>query len=234
MRIEHWLYTIPLRLRSLFQRRRVEEELNEELQCHLEQKTQEYIAQGVPADEARRDMDGLEQQKEECRDMRGVGFIEDFVKDVRFGIRQLRRNPGFTIVAVITLALGIGANATIFSFINALLLRPPSGVESPNQLVSVWNRLPDGHSMQLSYPEYVYFRKHSDVFSGLLAYSSDPDQVSWTRSGQSRLILARLVSANYFSLLGVQPMLGRGFLPGEDKEPGRQPVAVISHSFWER
>jgi predicted permease len=238
MRIEHWLYTIPLRLRSLFRRRQVEQELDEELQYHVEKKTEQYVVAGIHPEEARRaalrDMDGLERHKEECRDMRRVNFIDDLVKDLQFGLRQLRRNPGFTAVAVITLALGIGANATIFSFIDTLLLRPPSGVGNPKQLVSLWNRLPDGHSEQFSYPEYLDFRSHNQVFAGMLAYSSDPDQVSWTRSGQSRLIMARMVSANYFSLLGVKPVLGRGFLPREDKEPGREAVAILSHSFWEQ
>jgi predicted permease len=237
MRIEYWLYTVPLRLRSLFRRRRVEEELSEELQYHIEQKTERYIAGGMYPEEARlaalREMDGLEQHKEACRDMRHMNFIDELLKDLQFGLRQLRRNPGFTIVAIITLALGIGANATIFSFINTLLLRPPSGIEDAGRLVSIWNRLPNGQFEQFSYLDYLYFRKHNAVFSGLLAYSSDPAQVSWTRSGQSRLIMARMVSANYFSLLGVKPVAGRGFLPGEDKEPGRQPVAILSHAFWE-
>jgi putative ABC transport system permease protein len=226
------------RLTALFKRNRTERDLDEELQHHIELKTQENIEAGMSPDEARyaalRAFGGVEQKKEQCRDADRLRWFEDLIQDLRYGLRQLRRNPGFTAVAVLTLALGIGANTTIFSFINALLLRPPSGIKESNRLVSVWNRMPDGHSIQFSYPEYLYFRDHNDVFAGLLAYSSDPDSVSWTQSGQSRLIMARMVTANYFSLLGVKPVLGRGFLPGEDKQPGSQPVTILSHAFWER
>lgn len=128
MRIEHWVYTVPLRLRSLFRRRRVEEELAEELRYHIEKKAEQYIAGGMSAGEARqaalRDMDGLDRHKEECRDMRRVNFIEDLLKDLGFGMRQLRRNGGFTAVAVIVLGLGIGANTAMFTVINGVLLRP--------------------------------------------------------------------------------------------------------------
>jgi predicted permease len=226
------------RIGSIIHRQQSERDLDDELQLHVELKTQENIDAGMSPEEARcaalRAFGGVEQKKEQCRDADRFRWIEDLVQDARFGLRQLRRNPGFTAVAIITLALGIGANATIFSFINALLLRPPSGIKDAGRLVSIWNRLPNGQSMQFSYPDYLYFRQHNSVFSGLLAYSSDPDQVSWTRSGQSRLIMARMVSANYFSLLGVKPVLGRGFLPGEDKQPGGQPVVILSHAFWEQ
>src|SRR5271170_4576957 len=137
MRPQHWLYTIPLRLRSLFRRRHVEQELDEELQFHLEQKIEEGIANGLPPNEARyaamRAMDGLEQRKEEMRDMRRIHWMTDFLDDAQYAIRSLRRTPGLTAFVVITLALGIGMTSGTFSMVDALIFRPypvlhPSGV----------------------------------------------------------------------------------------------------------
>src|SRR4029077_2201600 len=137
MHPKHWLYTIPLRLRSLFRHGRVEEELNEELQFHLERKIEEGIANGLSPKEAGyralRAMDGLEQRKEEMRDMRRIHWLTDFLDDARYAIRSLRRTPGLTAFVVITLALGIGLTSGTFSMVDALIFRPyavprPSGV----------------------------------------------------------------------------------------------------------
>ncbi len=127
MRPEHWMYTIPLRLRSLFRRAQADQELDEELRDHLERRTEEHVAQGMAPEEARQrarlDLGGMEQTKEKCRDARGVNLVENFFQDLRYGLRMLRQNPGFTAAAVLAIALGVGINVGIFSVLNGAALR---------------------------------------------------------------------------------------------------------------
>ncbi len=153
------------------------------------------------------------------------------VQDLRYGARMLLRNPGFTLIAVITLALGIGANSVIFSLVNALLLRPLP-VEKPEQLAAVYTS--DFSSTQYgaaSYPDYVDFRDRNQVFSGTVAYTVTP--FSLNVDGTNERAFGEIASGNYFSTLGITPALGRGFLLEGDRTPGEGAVAVISHKLWQ-
>jgi len=153
--------------------------------------------------------------------------MKQLIRDIRMSLRSLLRNPGFTIVAVLSLALGIGPNTAVFTLFNAFLLRPLPGVENADELVRVY---PGSESV--SYPDYVFFRDESDVFQGLLAESSIG--LSWNRDGRPERLSGAIVSGNYFDVLGIHPVRGRGFLPEEDREPNADAVAVIGYGFWQR
>ena len=158
------------------------------------------------------------------------------MNDLKFAFRQLLKNPGFTAVATVSLALGIAANTTIFSFVNVLLLRPPP-VEAPGTLWQVWRQNLKGGSVfsryqGLSYPGYVYFRDHNQSFDTLAAFDPETPFVSWSRDGIGQSVQCQFVSGNFFDTCGIRATLGRCFGPQEDRQPGADPVAVVSHSFW--
>jgi predicted permease len=236
MRPQHWLYTLPLRLRSLFRRRHVEQELDEELQFHLEQKIEEGIANGLSPKEARyaamRAMDGLEQKKEEMRDMRRIHWLTDFLDDAHYAMRSLRRTPGLTSFVVITLALGIGMTSGTFSMVDALIFRPYP-VPHPSGVVTLVSTTHDNSFDDFSYREYLDIRDRTKSYDGVIAsagmeavgFSAEPAATPRVKGGM-------LVSGNYFQVLGVEPRLGRGFRKDEDQVPGRDAVVVIGPDFW--
>src|SRR5947199_4540942 len=171
-----WLYRLPLRFRSVFRRSTVEQELSDELRFHLEKLIEEKVARGMTKAEARyaalRELGGVEQVKEECRDMRRVNYLEDSLQDVRYGLRQLHRSPGFTAVAVVTLALGIGANTAIFSVVDAVLLRVLPYRDS-DQLVRLWDSFGNrGNYAPVSYPNFMDWRAWSHNYAGMAAYTA--------------------------------------------------------------
>jgi predicted permease len=231
MRIEHWLYEIPLRLRSLFRRRRVEQDLDEELQYHLEKKIEEHLAQGLTPDRARqaalRAMDGLTQRKEECRDMRRVNFIENLLQDLRYGRRVLAKSPGFTTTAVLTMALAIGANAVVFGLLNALILRPLN-VPHAESLFGIHRR--DDKSGNESYANYVDLRDRNQSFSGVAAYTIETAGLD--TGGNPSRAWVDLVSGNYFDVLEIQPHLGRFFHASDEHGPDSAPYIVLSYGYW--
>src|SRR5438874_7679602 len=161
MRIEHWWFTAPLRLRSILRGRRVERELDEELRFHLEHKIEEGIAKGLSPDEARhramRAMDGLEQRKEEMRDARRIHWLTYFVDDVRYAIRSLRRTFGLTAFVAVTLALGIGMSTASFSMVDGLILRPYP-VPHPGNIVNLVSTTRDNGFDEFSYREFLDIR----------------------------------------------------------------------------
>jgi len=235
-------------LRNLFSTRRVEVDLDQEVHAHLELLIEENIREGMPPKEARRaariELGGIEQVKELVREKRIGNWLYSIISDCRIGARQLRKNPGFTAVAVLTLALGIGANTAIFSVVNYVLLRKLP-VRDPQQLVFLTN--PDAQGMEqgfgdgdrdfLTYPEFQTLSQKNQVFSGLAAAASDGPKLSVgvENEGQSEGALARisLVSGSYFSVFGVDPILGREFTSDVDTVRDGSPVAVISYSFWQ-
>lgn len=236
MRIEHWWFTAPLRLRSILRRRRVERELDEELQFHLEHKIEEGIASGLPPDEARRRamlaMGGLEQRKEEMRDTRRVHWLMDFLADVRYAFRSLRRTPGLAAFVVFTLAVGIGMTSTPFSLLDALIFRPYP-VPHPGGVVSLVSTSRDNSFDSFSYREYLDIRSNTKTYDGVIAhtgtsavgFSAGPSATPQVKGGM-------MVSGNFFSVLGVEPQLGRGFREDEDEVPGRDAVTVLGPDFW--
>src|SRR5215471_14564261 len=172
MRFEHWFYTIPLRLRSLLRRNQVDRELDEEIRYHLERQIEQHIASGMTPEDARRAarraMGSVERRKEECRDMRRVNLIEDLMQDLRYGLRMLRHNPGFTAVAIIALALGIGLNTAIFSVVNTVLLKPLPYPESDRL---VWmTESGDVTSRWLSYLNFKDWRERNQVFDAMSSF----------------------------------------------------------------
>jgi predicted permease len=231
MRIEHWLYTLPLRMRSLFRRGRVEQELDDELNYHLEHKVEEYIARGLSPENAHRtalrDMDGFTQRKEECRDMRRVNALDDLLQDFRYGVRVLAKSPGFTSVAVLTLALAIGANAVVFGILNALVLRPLN-VPRAESLYGLQRK--DAHFGLESYVNYLDLRDRNRSFEGLAAYGATQAGLD-TGNNPSRVWVIE-ATGNYFDVMGLKPYLGRFFHSSDEHGPNSAPYIVLSYGYW--
>jgi predicted permease len=230
MRFEHWLYTMPLRLRSLFRRPQVERDLDDELAYHLERKAEEYVAQGMTPNEARqaalRSIGGLTQRKEECRDVWGVNAIENTVRDVRYSLRVLAKSPAFTLVAVATLALAIGANTVAFGVFNGLILRP---LDVP-QAETLWGTTYGDGSGWQSYPNYVDLRDRNRSFEDLAAFKFV--FVGLDLGKETVRATAFAATGNYFDALKVQPFLGRFFHASDERGPDSAPYIVLTWPFW--
>jgi putative ABC transport system permease protein len=230
--------SVKSRLRSLLRKSKMESELDEELRYHIEQQTDQYTRMGMSREEARaaalKSFGGVEQAKERSRDARGVRWLEEFWQDLRYGARMLLKNPGFTLIAALSLALGIGANTAIFTWLKAFYLQPLPGVAASHRLVALRSTLINsGDSpMWVSYPNYKDYRDRNQVFSGLAAFNLITFNLVYGKEQPER-IWGSLVSGNYFDVLGLRPALGRFFAPDEGGA-GIHPVAIISYRLWQR
>ena len=229
------LYKLPLRLRSLFRKRETDRDLDDEIQFHLQSQIDEYLAQGLTPEKARyaalRSLGRLQQVREECREMRNVNFIENVLQDFHFGLRMLRRSPGFSVLAILCLMLGIGANAAVFSWIEGVLLRPFPMVVGQERLMAVTgtNRAAPGPT-GLSWPDFIDLEKNCTLFD---AFIVDKIMGATLNVGDhAARLVGSVVSANYFDALGVRPILGRGFRPEEDYGRNAHPVVVIGYRMW--
>ncbi|MBD0369926.1 MAG: ABC transporter permease [Pyrinomonadaceae bacterium] len=177
-----------------------------------------------------RDFGGLQQAKENCRDARGISFFENLWQDIRYGLRLMHKAPGFTAVVVVTFALGIAANAVIFSVVNGVLLKPLP-YPHPEQLVTLHQSKPNFETGAIPYPNFRDLQKENHTFSAMAVSRSSG--FTLTGVGEPERVSAQLVTADFFSLLGIEPVLGRTFVPGED-ERGAAPVVLISADLWKR
>jgi len=224
-----------VRLAGFFNKGRREREMAEELESHLRMHIDDNLRAGLDAAEARRQalikLGGLEQVKESYRDRGGLPAVDTLILDLRYGARMLLKQPGFTLIAVLTLGLGIGANTAIFSIVNAVLLRP-FPYQAPERLVIVQERFPAGTGTTVSYPNFVDWRAQNTAFASIAAVRAN-ESFNFTGAGEPERLQGRLVSAEFFFTLGIKPLLGRDFLAEEDR-PGATPAVILSYGFWQR
>ena len=227
------------RLSNLLRGRTLDQELDEELQFHVDARTADNVAAGMSPAEARQDaarrFGNRTLAKERTREANIFGWLESFAQDLRHGGRMFVKNPGFTAVAVLSLALGTGANTAMFSAADALLLRPLP-VASPGDLVNIGSDYTnsDHRFTYTSYPNYIDIRNRSASFDGVAAFAVVTTGFAGQTGAPPHMTVGMAVTGNIFHVLGVAPQLGRSFRPDEDKVPGRDAVAVLSHGLWEQ
>ncbi|HKQ92036.1 MAG TPA: ABC transporter permease [Blastocatellia bacterium] len=226
---------LKTRLLALLRKSEMERELDDELRYHIEQQAEQNIRLGMNPEEARRAarkaFGGVEQAKERSRDARGVRWIEELLQDLRYGARMLRKNPGFTAVAALTLALGIGANTAIFSVVNAVLLRPYP-YKDQDRLMWLWEtNLPEIPRLSPSPANFLDWQKQNTVFEQLEA--CNVMNFNLVGGANSARIRGMVITHGFLSMLGIRPRIGRDFLPDEDRA-GRNNVVILSHDLWQR
>jgi predicted permease len=227
--------SILRRITNLFHRSKLDQEIEGELRSHIEMRTADNLAAGMSPKEARRDallrFGNRAVLKERVTAADAQMFLDSLWQDLCYALCMLRKSPGFTAIAVLTLALGIGANTAIFSLINSVLLQPLPGIANPGQLVSLFRMQKNDPFGMNGYPDYVDYRDRNHSFSGLAAHAA-----TWMNlgTGAPERIIGDIVTGNYFPVLGVQPALGRLIAPDDDTKRDANPVVVLSYSLWER
>jgi predicted permease len=229
------LKSIWARLFGMLGARRREADFASELQAHIALDTDDGIRSGLAPAEARRQalirLGGVEQTRQAHRERRTLPLLEDLLHDLRYGLRMMARNPAFTAVAVLTLAIGIGTTTTAFTWINAVMLQPLGGVADPNRLVILETVTPNGEWVPNSYPDFIDFRDRLKLLDGVAV--TRPSAFSVGREDHAERVWGELVSGNFFAVLGVKAEIGRLFLPSEYADaPGKFPIAVISDRYW--
>ena len=225
------------RLAALFRRRRLEDDLDDELRSHLEMAVELNLSKGMSPEDARREalrgFGGVEQTKELYRDQRGLPMLETTWQDLRFGLRLLRRSPGFSTLAILCLTLGIGANAAVFSWIEGILFRPYPAVAHQQRLLALAGTARgEVDATALSWPDFVDLQRSCTLFDSF--FVSKIMGTTLSIGDRAEVTTGSIVSANYFDAIGVHPILGRGFEPGEDSGRNAHPVTVISYQLWQR
>jgi macrolide transport system ATP-binding/permease protein len=224
------------RLAALFRHRRLEEDLDAELRSHLEMAVERNLGKGMNAEDARREallgFGGVEQTKENYRDQRGLPMIETTLQDLRFGFRMLRRSPGFSILAVLCLTLGRGANAAVFSWVEGILFRPYPAVSHQEQLLALTGTARgESGPTGTSWPDVLDLQRSCTLIDSFIVTKIMGTTLSI--GDRAEVTTGSIVSANYFDAIGVHPILGRGFEPGEDTGRNAHPVTVISYQLWQ-
>src|SRR5258708_30232979 len=223
------------RLFSLFRRRRLEDDLDDELRSHLEMAVELNLRKGMSAEDARREalksFGGVEQTKELSREQRGLPMIDTTLQDLRFGLRMLRRSPGFSVLAILCLTLGIGANAAVFSWVEGILFRPYPSVTHQEQLFAITGTAPgESGPRGTSWPDVLDLHRSCTLIDSFIVTKIMGTTLSI--GDRAEVTTGSIVSANYFDAIGVHPILVRGFEPGEDTGRNAHPVTVISYQLW--
>jgi predicted permease len=229
------LRALTLRFGGLFRQRRSDAAFAEEIQSHVELHTADGIRAGLAPEEARRQalirLGGVAQTSQAHRERRTLPWLEELLQDLRYGLRMMARNPSFTAVAAVTLAIGIGATTTAFTWINGVMLQPLGGVAEPGRLVTVESVMSNGEWVPDSYPDFIDFRDRLKLLDGIAV--SHVTAFSVGQQDHAERVWGELVSGNFFAVLGVKPEAGRLFLPSEYVDaPGKFPIAVISDRYW--